>query len=212
MRRIPFDSFSASSGRSLFSIAVHSCAKPDPSPLALLVRLPDRSRRPRSQLPDPLHRRSPARPEVLGLARSQPFCMRLTPAAAIPGSIFLFASSCLRIFVEPSYPPYLFTADWPRAPENYGFAAAPVARRPPLHPVPGSSAQTPERRDPPESAEILQSVPAKIRGREVLPGSTGSSSLSRFSAVPAIAPRGAHLPPHRSSRRASRIQMSSAPR
>src|SRR5260370_26581191 len=84
MLGIPFDSFSASSGRSLFSIAVHSCPKPDPSPLALLVRLPDRSRRPRSQLPDPLHRRPPARPQIRGLARSQPFRLTLTPAAAIP--------------------------------------------------------------------------------------------------------------------------------
>src|SRR5882762_11199131 len=95
MRGIPFDSFSASSGRSLFSIAVHSCAKLDPSPLALLVRLPDRSRRPRSQLPDPLHRRSPARPEILGLARSQPFRLRLTPAAAM-SSVNSFVNSGFR--------------------------------------------------------------------------------------------------------------------
>src|SRR6266568_7835773 len=83
------------------------------------------------------------------------------------------------VMANTSYRPYLFTADWPLAPENYRFAAVPTARTRPSRLAPASSGQTPERRDLPESAGILQCVPAKIRGREVPPGSTGSSSLSR---------------------------------
>src|SRR5260370_21974070 len=95
--------------------------------------------------------------------------------------------------------------------ESYQSAEAPTGRTRPTRLVRVSSAQTPARRDPPGSAGILQSVPARIRGREVLPDSTGSNSLSRFLAEPANVPRVAHLPPHRCSRRASRILSSDAP-
>src|SRR5258708_33997044 len=95
--------------------------------------------------------------------------------------------------------------------EHRRSAAARVARKPPLHRAHASSAQTPARRAPPESVGTLQSAPETIRGRAVLPDSKESNLLSRFSEAPATAPRAAHLLPHRSARRASRIQTSDAP-
>src|SRR5258708_15922536 len=105
----------------------------------------------------------------------------------------------------------LFTTDWRPTNAHRRFAAAPTARKRPSHPARASSAQTPARRAPPESAGILQPAPAMTPDREVLPDSTGSNSLSRSSAAPATAPRAVHLQPNRSSRQASRIQTSDAP-
>src|SRR5712664_2255614 len=85
------------------------------------------------------------------------------------------------------------TADWRRTQEHHRSAAAPTGRTRPSRLVRASSAQTLEPRAPPGSAGILQSVPARIRGREVLPDSMGSNSLSRFLTAPATAPRDAHL-------------------
>src|SRR6266849_767642 len=104
-----------------------------------------------------------------------------------------------------------FTEDLGLTTENHLSAAAQAARKRPSRLARASSAQTPARRAPPEPAEILQSALAMIRGKEVLPGSTESNSLSRSSTAPATAPRAAHLPPHRLFRRASRIQTSDAP-
>src|SRR5882672_2934116 len=104
-----------------------------------------------------------------------------------------------------------FTAEWQLTTVHRRSAAAPVARKPPSRLVRASSAQTLARRDPLEFAGTPQSAPALIRGRKVRPDSTESNSLSRFSAAPPIAPRVVHLPPHRSFRRASRIQTSDAP-
>src|SRR5260370_16800083 len=97
-------------------------------------------------------------------------------------------------------------AGCPLTTEYRRSSAAGVAGKPPSHRARASRVQTPERRAPPETAETPRSVPLTIRGREALPDSTESNSLSRFSAAPATAPRAAHLPPHRSNRRASRIQ------
>src|SRR5260370_3413411 len=68
-----------------------------------------------------------------------------------------------------------FTAGLQRTTANHQFAAAPVARKPPSHPARASTAQTPARHAPPESAETLPFAPPIIHGREVLPHSTGSS-------------------------------------
>src|SRR5229473_7504597 len=112
---------------------------------------------------------------------------------------------------RPSYVSLPFAAGWQLTTEYRRSAAAPVVRTRPSHLAPASSAQTPAPRAPPESAGTPQSAPPMIRGREVLPDSTGSNSLSRFSRAPATAPRAAHLPPRRSLRRASRTQTSDVP-
>src|SRR5229473_4463996 len=75
--------------------------------------------------------------------------------------------------------------------------AAPAARKPPLRPARASTAQTPARPGPPESAGTLQSALATIPGREVPPDSTGSDSLSRSSRVPAVERRAVRPPAYR---------------
>src|SRR5260370_41629984 len=81
---------------------------------------------------------------------------------------------------SPSSSSFPSTPDWRRTQEHHRSAAAPTGRTRPSRLARANNAQTLARRDPLGSAGILQSVPARIRGREVLPDSTGSNSLSRF--------------------------------
>src|SRR5258708_3115960 len=89
--------------------------------------------------------------------------------------------------------------------------STPAARKPPSHPAPANTAQTPARPFPSISAGTLQSFPRSIPYTAILPDSTESDSPSPASAAPAIAPLSAHPPPHHSRRPASRTQTSNAP-
>src|SRR5260370_343028 len=72
----------------------HQATTPPPPPSPPLLSPLKSPPPPQPHLRNPLPQRSPPRQKFLELPRIQPFCKGFPPAAAIPGSIFLSASSC----------------------------------------------------------------------------------------------------------------------